>query len=207
MPKIVSNPVAPVPVAAKKNKTAASNGKIEKQGFTDESIEKLFVEQLKLIYFVEKNLLKTLQKVVKKSAGEVLKNSLIEHKQSTEEHSARIEHAFYLLNKKKQTKKSEAFLGLQDELEEMMNLTLENTVARDMAIITMIQKMEHYEIATYSSIVTMAKIFGFTQLASTLQETLDEEQDTDQQLSYLAVINFNASASKNKRYSQKQLLQ
>jgi ferritin-like metal-binding protein YciE len=207
MPKIVSNPVAPVPVATKKNKTAASNGKIEKQGFTDESIEKLFVEQLKLIYFVEKNLLKTLQKVVKKSSGEVLKNSLIEHKQSTEEHSARIEHAFYLLNKKNQTKKSEAFLGLQDELEEMMDLTLENTVARDMAIITMIQKMEHYEIATYSSIVTMAKIFGFTQLASTLQETLDEEQDTDQQLSYLAVINFNASASKTKRYSQKQLLQ
>ncbi|MCF8342009.1 MAG: DUF892 family protein, partial [Chitinophagaceae bacterium] len=156
-------------------------------------------EQLKLIYYVEKNLLKTLQKVIKKSLGEVMQNSLIEHKQATEEHSIRIEKVFNLLNKKSQTRKSEAFLGLQEEMEEMIDLTPENCIARDMAIITMIQKMEHYEIATYSGIVSMAKIFGFKQVASILQDTLDEEKDTDQQLNYLAEINFNSSGGKNKK--------
>jgi ferritin-like metal-binding protein YciE len=153
---------------------------------------------MKLIYYVERNLLKTLQKVIKKSFGEILKNSLIEHKQSTEEHCMRIEKAFNLLNKKIQTRKSEAFLGLQEELEEMISITPENCVARDMAIITMIQKMEHYEIATYSTIISLAKIFGFKQLSSTLQETLDEEQDTDLQLNYLAEINFNTVGIKIK---------
>jgi len=78
----------------------------------------------------------------------------------------RIEKGFNLLNKKILTRKSEAFLGLQEELEEMIEISSENCVARDMAIITMIQKIEHYEIATYSSIVSLAKIFGFKQLAS-----------------------------------------
>jgi ferritin-like metal-binding protein YciE len=199
MPIILSSSIANQAISAKKIKSSPKILKTEIQGFPDDSIEKLFTEQLKLIYYVEKNLLKTLQKVIKKSLGEVMQNSLIEHKQATEEHSIRIEKVFNLLNKKSQTRKSEAFLGLQEELEEMIDLTPENCIARDMAIITMIQKMEHYEIATYSGIVSMAKIFGFKQVASILQDTLDEEKDTDQQLNYLAEINFNSSGGKNKK--------
>lgn len=198
MPIILSS-IANQAISAKKIKSSPKILKTEIQGFPDDSIEKLFTEQLKLIYYVEKNLLKTLQKVIKKSLGEVMQNSLIEHKQATEEHSIRIEKVFNLLNKKSQTRKSEAFLGLQEEMEEMIDLTPENCIARDMAIITMIQKMEHYEIATYSGIVSMAKIFGFKQVASILQDTLDEEKDTDQQLNYLAEINFNSSGGKNKK--------
>lgn len=199
MPVILSSSIANQAISAKKIKSSSKIVSREIQGFPDDSIEKLFTEQLKLIYYVEKNLLKTLQKVVKKSLGEVMQNSLIEHKQATEEHSIRIEKVFNLLNKKSQTRKSEAFLGLQEEMEEMINLTPENCIARDMAIITMIQKMEHYEIATYSGIVSMAKIFGFKQVASILQDTLDEEKDTDQQFNYLAEINFNNSGGKNKK--------
>jgi ferritin-like metal-binding protein YciE len=199
MPIILSSSIANQAISAKKIKSSPKILKTEIQGFPDDSIEKLFTEQLKLIYYVEKNLLKTLQKVIKKSLGEVMQNSLIEHKQATEEHSIRIEKVFNLLNKKSQTRKSEAFLGLQEEMEEMIDLTPENCIARDMAIITMIQKMEHYEIATYSGIVSMAKIFGFKQVASILQDTLDEEKDTDQQLNYLSEINFNSSGGKNKK--------
>jgi ferritin-like metal-binding protein YciE len=199
MPIILSSSIANQAISAKKIKSSPKILKTEIQGFPDDSIEKLFTEQLKLIYYVEKNLQKTLQKVIKKSLGEVMQNSLIEHKQATEEHSIRIEKVFNLLNKKSQTRKSEAFLGLQEEMEEMIDLTPENCIARDMAIITMIQKMEHYEIATYSGIVSMAKIFGFKQVASILQDTLDEEKDTDQQLNYLAEINFNSSGGKNKK--------
>jgi len=199
MPVILSSSIANQTISAKKIKSSPKILKTEIQGFPDDSIEKLFTEQLKLIYYVEKNLLKTLQKVVKKSLGEVMQNSLIEHKQATEEHSIRIEKVFNLLNKKSQTRKSEAFLGLQEEMEEMINLTPENCIARDMAIITMIQKMEHYEIATYSGIVSMAKTFGFKQISSILQDTLDEEKDTDQQFNYLAEINFNSSGGKNKK--------
>jgi len=199
MPVILSSSIANPAINAKKIKSSSKIVSREIQGFPDDSIEKLFTEQLKLIYYVEKNLLKTLQKVVKKSLGEVMQNSLIEHKQATEEHSIRIEKVFNLLNKKSQTRKSEAFLGLQEEMEEMINLTPENCIARDMAIITMIQKMEHYEIATYSGIVSMAKTFGFKQISSILQDTLDEEKDTDQQFNYLAEINFNSSGGKNKK--------
>jgi ferritin-like metal-binding protein YciE len=199
MPITLSSTIANQAISAKKIKSSPKILKREIQGFPDDSIEKLFTEQLKLIYYVEKNLLKTLQKVIKKSLGEVMQKSLIEHKQATEEHSIRIEKVFNLLNKKSQTRKSEAFLGLQEEMEEMIELTPENCIARDMAIITMIQKMEHYEIATYSGIVSMAKIFGFKQVASILQDTLDEEKDTDQQLNYLAEINFNSPGGKNKK--------
>jgi ferritin-like metal-binding protein YciE len=199
MPVILSSSIANQAIGTKKIKSSPKILNREIQGFPDDSIEKLFTEQLKLIYYVEKNLLKTLQKVIKKSLGEVMQNSLIEHKQATEEHIIRIEKVFNLLNKKSQTRKSEAFLGLQEEMEEMINLTPENCNARDMAIITMIQKMEHYEIATYSGIVSMAKNFGFKQVASILQDTLDEEKDTDQQFNYLAEINFNNSGGKNKK--------
>jgi hypothetical protein len=119
MPIILSSSIANQAISAKKIKSSPKILKTEIQGFPDDSIEKLFTEQLKLIYYVEKNLLKTLQKVIKKSLGEVMQNSLIEHKQATEEHSIRIEKVFNLLNKKSQTRKSEAFLGLQEELEEM----------------------------------------------------------------------------------------
>ena len=168
----------------------------EVQGFTDHTIEKIFTNQLRLIYFVEKNLLKTLQKVAKKTSGEVLSNSLLEHKMATEEHHIRIEKIFELLNKKIQTKKSTAFVGLQDEMEEMMSITGENSIARDTVVITMIQKMEHYEIATYNCLIGLAKTFGFKQIASILQDTLDEEKDTDQQLNYLSEINFSQSMQK-----------
>jgi len=77
MNKLLSNTIAPSSIAPKKIKTISPIIKNETKGFPDASIEKLFIEQLKLIYYVEKNLLKTLQKVVKKSFGVILKNCLI----------------------------------------------------------------------------------------------------------------------------------
>jgi ferritin-like metal-binding protein YciE len=100
------------------------------------------------------------------------------------------------MNKKIQTKKSAAFAGLQVEMEEMMDITAENSIARDTVVITMIQKMEHYEIATYNCLIGLAKTFGFKQVANLLQETLDEEKDTDQQMNYLSEINFSQSSPK-----------
>lgn len=189
----------PLPTRTTKRKQSNTLPKInEVQGFTDHTIEKIFTNQLRLIYFVEKNLLKTLQKVAKKTSGEVLSNSLLEHKMATEEHHIRIEKIFALLNKKIQTKKSTAFAGLQDEMEEMMSITGENSIARDTVVITMIQKMEHYEIATYNCLIGLAKTFGFKQIASILQDTLDEEKDTDQQLNYLSEINFSQSMQKTR---------
>ena len=188
----------PLPTTTTKRKQSTTPPIIKDvQGFTDHTIEKIFTNQLRLIYFVEKNLLKTLQKVAKKTSGEVLRNSLIEHKIATEEHHIRIERIFELMNKKVQTKKSAAFAGLQEEMDEMMDITEENSISRDTVVITMIQKMEHYEIATYNCLIGLAKSFGFKQVAAILQETLDEERDTDQQLNYLSEINFSQSTRKH----------
>jgi ferritin-like metal-binding protein YciE len=187
----------PLPTkTTKRNKSNTPPVIKEVKGFTDHSIEKIFINQLRIIFFVEKNLLKTLQKIIKQTSGEVLRNSLVEHKIATEEHHIRIEKIFEMMNKKIQTKKSAAFAGLQDELKEMLDITAENSIARDTVVITMIQKMEHYEIATYNCLIGLAKTFGFKQVATLLQETLDEEKDTDQQMNYLSEINFSQSSQK-----------
>lgn len=158
------------------------------------SIEKLFVDQLRDIYYVEKNLVKALTKMAKKATTEELQNAFVEHQQVTQGQMERLEQVFDIMGKKAQAKRCPVLDGLIEESEEMMSETEDDTLTRDVALIVSGQKIEHYEIATYGCLATLARTYGMQQVADLLQETLDEEKEADQNLTYIAENNVNHEA-------------
>ena len=158
------------------------------------SVEKLFVDQLKDIYYVEKNLVKALSKMAKKATTQELRDAFLEHQQVTQGQMERLEQVFEYMGKKPQAKRCPVMDGLLEESEEMMNETEDDTLTRDVALIVSGQKVEHYEIATYGCLVSLAKTYGMQEVADLLQETLDEEKEADESLTYIAENNVNYEA-------------
>jgi ferritin-like metal-binding protein YciE len=157
-------------------------------------MEKLFVDQLKDLYYVEKTLIKALGKMAKRATTEELGNIFLQHQEVTQEQLSRLDRIFEILGKRAQGKKCPVMDGLQEEGEEMMSETEEDTLTRDVALIITAQKVEHYEIASYGCLSTLARTYGMQDVADLLQETLDEEKDADQQLTYIAENNINFEA-------------
>jgi ferritin-like metal-binding protein YciE len=157
-------------------------------------MEKLFMDQLKDLYYVEKTLIKALGKMAKRATTEELGNIFLEHQEVTQEQLGRLDRIFEILGKRAQAKKCPVMDGLQEEGEEMMSETEEDTLTRDVALIITAQKVEHYEIASYGCLSTLARTYGMQEVADLLQETLDEEKDADQQLTYIAENNINFEA-------------
>jgi ferritin-like metal-binding protein YciE len=156
-------------------------------------LEKLFVDELKDIYWAEKALVKAIPKMIKKSSSEELTDALENHLAETEEHVNRLEEVFKSINKKAEAKKCEAMAGLIKEAEEIMQET-EEGVVRDAGIISAAQKVEHYEIATYGTLRSLAATLGFDKAVSLLEETLDEEKGADEKLTEIAESSVNAEA-------------
>jgi ferritin-like metal-binding protein YciE len=157
-------------------------------------MEKLFMDQLKDLYYVEKTLIKALGKMAKRATTEELGNIFLEHQEVTQEQLGRLDRIFEILGKRAQAKKCPVMDGLQEEGDEMMSETEEDTLTRDVALIITAQKVEHYEIASYGCLSTLARTYGMQEVADLLQETLDEEKDADQQLTYIAENNINFEA-------------
>jgi ferritin-like metal-binding protein YciE len=172
-----------------------SNGK-SKQGTAagNTQLEKFFHDSLKDIYWAEKQLVKALGKMKKSATTGELQNAIEQHIVQTEEHVARLDQVFEILGKKPQAKKCEAMEGLIKEGEEIIEETEDGSMTRDAAIIVAAQKVEHYEIATYGSLVQLAMVMGQDQAAEILKETLDEEKQTDQTLTEIAENNINWEA-------------
>lgn len=157
-------------------------------------MEKLFVDQLRDLYYVEKNQIKALGRMAKKATTDELKEILIEHQEVTQEQLSRLDQVFEIIGKRAQAKKCPAFDGLQEEAEDMMGDTEDDTLTRDVALIVTAQKIEHYEIASYGCLSTLARTYGLQEVADLLQESLDEEKDADQQLTYIAENSINYEA-------------
>ena len=157
-------------------------------------MEKLFIDQLKDLYYVEKTQVKALGKMAKKATTEELRDILVEHQEVSQEQLSRLDQIFEILGKRAQAKRCPAMDGLQEEAEEMMSETEDDTLTRDVALIVTAQKVEHYEIASYGCLATLARTYGMQEVADLLQETLDEEKDADQQLTYIAENNINFEA-------------
>jgi ferritin-like metal-binding protein YciE len=157
-------------------------------------MEKLFMDQLKDLYYVEKTLIKALGKMAKRATTEELGNIFLEHQEVTQEQLGRLDRIFEILGKRAQAKRCPVMDGLQEEGEEMMSDTEKDTLTRDVALIITAQKVEHYEIASYGCLSTLARTYGMQEVADLLQETLDEEKDADQQLTYIAENNINFEA-------------
>jgi ferritin-like metal-binding protein YciE len=163
--------------------------------YNEESkLKELFVEELKDIYSAEKQLTKSLPKLAKAATSEELANAFENHLAQTEEQIVRVEQVFELLEMTARAKKCEGMAGLIQEGQQAIEDTDEGTATRDAALIISAQKVEHYEIASYGSLVQLAKTIGMNEASDLLQQTLDEEKETDVLLTELAVSSVNINA-------------
>ena len=160
------------------------------------SLRDLFIEELRDLYSAENQLVKALPKMAKAASSEELRNAFEEHFEQTKEHVNRLEQIFEKLDAKAKGKKCKAMEGLIEEGKEVMD---EDAVppVMDAAIISAAQRVEHYEIAGYGCARTYARTLGEDEAAELLQQTLDEEGETDKKLTELAenIVNQQAAAT------------
>ncbi|MBA3882195.1 MAG: ferritin-like domain-containing protein [Chthoniobacterales bacterium] len=169
-----------------------------------ESLDELLAEELKDIYSAEKQLLKAMPKMAKKASSQELKSALQEHLQVTEGQVRRLEQVFEALGKPAKAKTCQAMKGLLEEASEIMEEDATDAVL-DAGIIAAAQKVEHYEIASYGTVRTWARLCGEEDAADLLQQTLDEEGEADKRLSGLAesIINPEAESGASQSSSSK----
>jgi len=178
------------------NKSKSSSRSSTSQGSDQNTaLQEFFVDQLKDIYWAEKHLTKTLPKLQKAATTEELKDALEDHLAVTEDQVTQLEKVFEILGKKAQSKKCEAMEGITKEGTSIIEETEKGTLTRDVGLIMAAQKVEHYEIATYGSLVQLAKTLQLTEVAAILQGILNEEKEADKTLTEVAENNINAEAS------------
>ena len=156
---------------------------------------KLFVDQIKDIYWAEKHLLKALPKMQKAATTAELQDAIGTHTEQTQGHVDRLEDIFALLDQKPQAKKCDGMEGLVEEGESIIEETDKGTATRDVGIILSAQKVEHYEISSYGGLATLAKTIGRDDIAEILEETLSEEKETDELLTKIAEGKINYAAA------------
>jgi len=149
------------------------------------NLEELLVEELKDLYSAETQLTKALPKMAEAATDENLKAGFEKHLEQTREHIARLDRAMELLDASPKGKTCKAMKGLIAEGEEKIKEDASDAV-KDAALIGAAQKVEHYEIAGYGTVRTYAELLGEEEIVELLQETLDEEAETDRQLTQLA---------------------
>ena len=161
------------------------------------SLEDLLVEELKDLYRAENQLLKAIPKMAKAATSKELKAGFEKHLKQTQGHVDRLEQVCELMDVSPKGKKCKAMEGLIEEGAEVIEEDAEPEV-KDAALIAAAQRVEHYEIAGYGCVRTYAKLLGNDKAAKLLQQTLDEEGDTDKALTKLAeTINVEAEDPNN----------
>jgi ferritin-like metal-binding protein YciE len=161
----------------------------------DSRLQEFFHDEIKDIYWAEKKLVQTLPKLAKAATSEELRGAFTQHLKVTEEHVTRLEKVFDLLGHKPQAKKCDAMEGITEEGASIIEDTKDGTHTRDVALIMAGQKAEHYEIATYGGLAQVAKTLGYDDIASLLEQTLEEEKEADQSLTELAENSINEEAT------------
>jgi ferritin-like metal-binding protein YciE len=151
------------------------------------TLRETFLEELADLYDAEKQIDKGLEKMIKAAEHEDLKSAFEAHREETQTQIERLEQVFEIFEEAAKGKKCKAMQGLLKEAEDMIKED-----AGDAALICGAQKVEHYEIASYGSLVSWARLMGEDDAADLLEETLDEEKETDEKLTQLAesVINI-----------------
>ena len=166
-------------------KTPAMNSKLKE----------FFIDQLEDLLWAENKLIKTLPKMQEAATSVQLKEAFSGHLVQTQTHVSRLEQVFGIIGEDVDTKKCAAMAGIVDEGEDIIDETEEGTAQRDVGLIFAGQKVEHYEIATYGGMVSLAKTLGYQDAADLLSQTLEEEKQADEVLSQIAENNVNYLAS------------
>ena len=147
-----------------------------------ESLEELFVEELKDLYHAEKQLVKALPKMAKAAISEELRTAFTDHLEQTKNHVLRLEQVFETVDEKAKAKVCKGMQGLIEEGQETIAEDALDQMA-DLGLIAAAQKVEHYEISGYGTMRTFAQILGNQEAVRLLSETLKEEEAADKLLS------------------------
>ena len=150
-----------------------------------ESLRDLYIEELKDLYSAENQIIKALPKMIKAASSPDLKAGFAKHLEQTRGQVERLEKIFKQLDESPKGKKCKGMEGLLEEGKELMEEDAEPEVL-DAGLIAAAQHVEHYEIAGYGCVRTYAELLGDKAAAKLLQQTLDEEKDTDQKLTMIA---------------------
>jgi len=159
-----------------------------------ETIRDLYVEELKDLYDAENQITKALPKMAKAASATELKSAFEQHLKQTEGQVTRLERIFQKLEESPGGKKCKGVAGLLAEGEELIKEDAEPEV-RDAGLIAAAQKVEHYEMAGYGTVRAYAQLLGEKEAAQLLQQTLDEEGETDKKLTALAESKINKRAA------------
>jgi ferritin-like metal-binding protein YciE len=157
-------------------------------------LQNFFLTCLQELYWAETHLINVLDSMSKAATTTQLQEVFIEHKEETATHKQRLEQVFSQLGIPPQAVPCMGLQGLFDEGWQVIDETEAGTNQRDVALIIAAQKVEHYEIATYGSLITLAKTMGHKEIADLLVPTLEEEKETDLALTTIAESGINADA-------------
>jgi ferritin-like metal-binding protein YciE len=157
------------------------------------SLDELFHETLKDIYFAEKKLLTALPRMSKAAQNEDLAAAFEKHRNETEDQVYRLEQVFDMIEKKPQGKNCPAIVGLAEEAQDIIK-EFKGSPALDAGLLGAAQAVEHYEISRYGTLRAWAEELGLSEAAEILQTTLDEEKATDEALTELAEAVINQEA-------------
>lgn len=161
-----------------------------------DSLERLFVEELRDTYHAEKQLLRALKKMADNASDEELSQAFEQHRGETEEHVARLEKVFDALDLKPRGKVCEGMKGIIEEGEDMMEEDGDEAVL-DAAMIAGAQRVEHYEMAAYGTLRHYASRLGHSEAEKLLAQTLEEEKAADAKLNEIAKRLVNPRAQKS----------
>src|SRR5205807_6322183 len=151
----------------------------------NEGLKELYVDELKDLYNAENQLVKALPKMAKAASSDELRQGFEEHLEQTRGHVQRLDKIFEMLDESPKGKKCKGMEGLVEEGSELMEEDLEDALL-DAALIGAAQRVEHYEIAAYGTVRAFAEELGESEHVSLLEETLEEEKETDEKLTELA---------------------
>ena len=171
---------------SKQNQRGRSQSESEGQESNmDTSLHELFLEELADVYNAEQQLTKALPKIARNCQSDELREAIESHLEETQQHVSRLEEVAQSLDESIKRKTCAAMQGLVKEGEEIMREQKDSS-ALDAAIIAAAQKVEHYEIASYGTLVAWAERMGHDQATELLRETLEEEKAADEKLTSVA---------------------
>lgn len=166
---------------------------VEKGNIMPKTLEDIFLQELQDVLSAERQIIKALPQMAENASHEELRTGFEEHLEQTREQVNRLEQVFEIFGRKPRAKKCGGMEGILEEGKEQME-KINDPQLRDAVMIAAAQKVEHYEICAYGTLVTWAEQLGHDDAADLLKETLAEEKETDQKLTELAKAGINEEA-------------
>ncbi|GAB4029792.1 YciE/YciF ferroxidase family protein [Spirosoma gilvum] len=169
---------------------------------TDEGLRDLFISNLKSVYYAEKRAVDALRDQAEASTTDEVRGAFLQHHQESHEQVERLEEIFRIIGIRAEEHRSAAIDGLIHDAKWVIDDTESGSLTRDAGLIIAAQAIEHYEIAIYGSLLTLARVLDFTQSAELLEKTLAEEKETDHKLTALAESFVNKRSKEEEEHHQ-----